>query len=364
MNRLGRLKLLDKLFLGREELNRNQSFIYDRIKFLLKINGYGIASKDDFIVRSGTLPGTIRIEESLAIDNFGNIIYKEAEDNIPIPNNKSYWLIIQHNKTSIEKGVLSISERGVVTGEGTQFNSLLRGLLSYKQVRIKFHKNDSSLLRNDQEYTVSEVVNDTNIVLSGSFIKESNLRYSIIGTFDRDLIPSDGTIYDIDGCQLERIEGVSNTYPSNANIDNKERFAIAYVSNVEGDIFVQDKRIQFYANLSELIQPKEWEVIQELEEGVFNDKVNPLSIRMHSDNYTFQIKGSFKTNKKSGKLFKLPPNYTLELPSVIEVIDGSNKIFHLHLNEEGVVSVLNSSNGPSGDTTVLNNIVSKLITIK
>lgn len=364
MNRLGRLKLLDKLFLGKEELNRNQTFIYDRIKFLLRLNGYGIASQNDFIVKAGTIPGTIRIEESLAIDSLGNIIYKEAEDNIPIPNNKSYWLVIQHNKTSIEKGVLSISERGVVTGEGTQFNSLLRGLLSYKQVRIKFHKTDSSILRNDQEYVVSEVVNDTNAVLSGSFVKESNLRYSVIGTFDRDLVPSDGTIYDLDGCRLERLEGVSNNYPSNANIDNKVRFAIAYVSNVNGDIYVQDKRSQFYANLSELIEPKDWEIIEDLEDGVFNDKTNPVSVRMHSNNYTFQIKGNFKTNKKSGKLFKLPPNYKLELPSIIEVIDGSNKAFHLQLDVEGNVSVLNPSNGPSGDVAISNNIVSKLITIK
>lgn len=344
INRFGYLNYFDRVFLGREELNRDQELLLNYIKLLNSLGGYGMLSESDFKVSLGNQFGTIKIERSVAIDINGNVIYKEEQDNIPIPIGFSGWLSISNNKTSIEEGVISVSESGEVVGVGTQFTKLVRGVLSKKQSRIRFYKQDGTILRNNLIYVVSEVVDDFNIVLSGSFIAESNLRFSVIGTFERDILPTQNEIFSYDGCLLERFSGEIDSIPINSNIDNKNKFAIAFVSNIDNNIIIQDKRTQFYTLLSALVEPKNWFEIEEFEEGVFRDENDSVLCRMISNNYMMEIRGSFKIAEPMIDICQLPNSITLEKSCYITAtIVDTGKTISLKLNNDGKLSIVQNA---------------------
>lgn len=246
------LKFTPDLFLGKQELTKMQRFIIDRQKLFLRFEGktWGIikngtnALGTNFQVNLGTNPGTVRINnflDSYAVDSDGNIITKRYEDNIAIPDDSSWrWLRISYQETTIEEGVVSIDASGNLTGIGTKFTDVLRGLPDAPS-KIKF----SGSTLNLNEYEVVDVVNETTAVLVGNFSPESNLHYRVVGTFTpgQSILEANKFPFVNDGCLLELVtETTTDTPPAKTtNMDTKQ-FYIARVQNTSGTVTIQDKR--------------------------------------------------------------------------------------------------------------------------
>lgn len=252
------INLSEDLFLGTAELQRLIDFIdSDGYKKLLVDNSYSFgiikagddSELDNFKVESGTNTGTIKIAtNSYALDENGNLIYKEAEDNIAIPDdNQYYWVKIKYEASTIEEGTVSVDNQGNLTGSSTKFTEILRGQPNHP-AKIKF--TDGSL--NTQEYYVQEVISDTSAILLGVFQSESDLHYAVVGTFTPGVEPSESEKYpfqydstiDItvaDGGLV--LETVLNTAPSKTE---GEEFYIARVKRNGSTLTIEDKRTEFW----------------------------------------------------------------------------------------------------------------------
>ena len=184
------LKFESDLFLEKQELNRFLRFLDNdgfRKHIVQGSVGYGFVYNEnldeDFInarANLGTNPQTVKLNPVVSVDKDGQFAFRELQDNISIPSadGRWWWLRIRHDYNSEEEGLVSISADGTLTGVGTRFTEVLRGQRNF-QSKIKFR--DGSV--NDREYAVVDVIDDENVVLAGQFIAESNIRYSVVGTF-------------------------------------------------------------------------------------------------------------------------------------------------------------------------------------
>lgn len=85
-----------------------------------------------------------------------------------------------------EGGVVSINSSNnqvTLTGIGN-FTEKLRGQSSGSPTRIRFFQEDESIANNNGIYEVIDVVDTTNIIISGDLVTEADLSYVVIGTFD------------------------------------------------------------------------------------------------------------------------------------------------------------------------------------
>jgi hypothetical protein len=265
-------KFSSHVFLGKAELNRLKRFLdtdgfrkillSNTVRFGIiynKVDSAQAASFDDLRVEQGTNSGTIKVKKGVAVDKNGNLITKALEDNIAIPNNGNYyWIKIKHQYTNIEEGTISIDASGVMTGTGTKFTELFRGVPNFP-TRIKFP--DSVL--NVLEYDVLEVTGDTSAQLNiASFVAENNLKYQVVGTFTPGQVPpsQDKNIFEYDSCIPTTLgvgivqETILNTRP--AFLQNEE-FYIARVRNNSGTMIIEDKR-------NEIWQPKADFLLEEI----------------------------------------------------------------------------------------------------
>lgn len=237
------VKFPPNLLVGSKELMRMQEFGKDALKYILEgLSVFGLSDrKSPFInglVSQGTNVGTIKHNEIYAFDSSARMIHKAAADNIAIPDDNAwYWIKITHEFTQVEKGLVSIDVQGNLTGTGTEFLSILRGQ-SQSPTRIRFYGSSNNIY----EYDVNEVVSDSQAVLVGDFIAESNLTYSVVGTFSPDAVPSDEDkkIYHINGCIFElQAEETLNTPPAHTEgID----FFLARVKRNGSSLLIEDKR--------------------------------------------------------------------------------------------------------------------------
>lgn len=262
---MDKLNFSSDLFIGKAELQRLSDFLsVNTFKKLLTFNSYsfGIIKEsddsdfDNFKVESGTNTGTIKIATvSYALDKNGEIIYKEIEDNIAIPDDSNYyWVKIAYEASTNEAGTVSIDSQGNLTGSGTAFEDVLRGQPNHPS-RIKF--TDASL--NTSEYVVQEVISDTSAVLLGTFQAETDLRYAVVGTFTPGVYPSASEKYPFQYAGTLEIsvaggglvlETVLNTAPS--KIEGEE-FYIARVMRNGSTVTIQDKRTEFWQLRSEYL---------------------------------------------------------------------------------------------------------------
>jgi len=249
---MSNLKFSENAFLEKQELNRFKKFIFDdgfKSLFKKQTFAYGIVKELDdpsflnFKVQQGTNSGTFKLtQDSYAIDSDLNIITKKAEDNIAIPNdNAFYWIKISHELSPNEAGLVSVDGSGVVTGVGTEFETVLRGQPNFPS-KIAFV--DSSL--NTLEYEVATVISDTSLQLQGSFSAESNLTYKVVGTFVPGSNPSSGQkdLFQYSSCDLELVAEASTNVPP-AKTDGLE-FYIARIRNNAGVLTIQDKRTEVW----------------------------------------------------------------------------------------------------------------------
>lgn len=186
------LNFKNHLFLGTEEL--------DHFKDSLKSNGYERLFKQSIIsygvsklptdtnfnalkVISGTTNGQLTVKAGMAIDS--NI------DAIELPTDQvdvlttagdsvTRYVILKYNSSNTVKGTVNITATGQVTGTGTEFTKVLRGMPNFPTV-VSFNAS-----ANTAEYSVASVTNDTNMqlnVVAGSLTAETNKTMSIVGTF-------------------------------------------------------------------------------------------------------------------------------------------------------------------------------------
>lgn len=257
------LKVTEELFLEKQELNRLIQFLDTdgwRLVFQKDLHSSGIIkagddlSFDSFKVEQGTNQKTVKIATaSYAVDASGRIIFKNVEDNIAIPDDgKWYWMKIKHIQSPTEEGVVDIDSRGNLTGSGTKFLDVLRGQPNFP-ARVKLYGTSSNPL----DYDVVEVIDDENAVLSGEFQAETELRYSVVGTFSPSHVPAseDKEIYQYDSCNdftvddsglIEEI--TTNTAP---NKTEGEEYYIARVK-VDGlSVLIEDKRLEIFQTKAE-----------------------------------------------------------------------------------------------------------------
>lgn len=252
------LKISSDSFLEKQELSRLIKFLKDDgyLKLVLeKSVSFGIIQNqsdenfDNFKIEHGTNTGTIKLSTtSFALDSNGLLITKLAEDNISLPDdNLYYWIKIKHEYSANEEGLVSIGIDGSLTGVGTKFTEVLRGIPNHQSV-IKFTDASSNV----REYQVLEVISDTSVILSGVFSAENDLHYKVIGTFTPGVqVPTlDKDIFQYDSCidftvadEGLVLEDVVNTAP--AKIEGEE-FYIARVKRNGSTVTVEDKRTEFW----------------------------------------------------------------------------------------------------------------------
>ena len=253
---MSKLNINRNIFLEREELLRWQKFMLEspvNKTFLANTLKWGIIDTSgggtvlDFKVEAGTNPGTIKISNlSRALTSDGLIIEQSTIDNVAIPSDSNYyWLKIGHKYSNLEEGVCSITTDGQVTGTNTVFTDVLRGQSLETPVKIMF----SNSSNNTGIYEVVDVVNNTNLILSGnSFTAESGLKYFVVGcTPIGETITSDQQLglYFYDSCNLTQVlETTLNTAPAGKTQDSE--FWIARVINNGGTVTIEDKRTEYW----------------------------------------------------------------------------------------------------------------------
>lgn len=207
---MGKLKISSNLFLEVAELERFRKFIEDDgykvfVKYLTK--SFGIAQNSDntlfkVSVKSGS-SDTITVNAGVAFDSDLNIIFLNEDKEIQVENTGvKKWVVLSYASTNDEEGTVSISNQGVLSGNGTKFTDVLRGQPNFP-TKITFTSS-----KNTTEYEVVEINSDTEAVLSGSFTAENDLKYQVVGTFTPGFQPDDDEkkIYEYDSCEIEVVE--------------------------------------------------------------------------------------------------------------------------------------------------------------
>lgn len=352
---LGEIIIPDGVFLGAQELTRHQLFLGEKFRLLLTLGGKGILGKEDFIVQAGQVPGTISLPESLAIDHLGNLIYKREQVSLSVPEG-SFWLGCKTNKTSLEKGTVSLSVVGnggyMVNGVGTEFTKLFRGLTGqYKTTKISFEKLDTESFKNTGIYTVLQVISDTQLVLVDPIYPETNLAFRSIQTFEQDLLPSEEkrSIYKNYGCDLviipEGEEGQKPLIPETlSNVWEEDIFCIASIQNTGGVVTVVDRRETFYIKLEEFVKEETWTPLV-LSSGTSQSLTEPLSIRFGNFSNKVEIKGKFKTSASGNTaVCQLPEKYRPETEETLQfIMGGTFSIGVLKVGTDGTLKLLSPS---------------------
>jgi hypothetical protein len=265
----GKLNIHRDSFLEKEELVRLMNFIRDNpalFLFVYNAQTFGIIQQGAsltidpaFKIEVGTNSNTIKmVTDSYALDRNGNMIYQRLFDNLPIPTDSNwYWVKVSHRYDNYEQGFVNIAVDGTLSGVGTAFSEVLRGISSGFPVKIKFftQADDGTLStpNNSGIYEVNSVSNDTTAILSGNFTAENHLRYVVLGAFSIktsvSAITSTG-IYSYDSCKIEFIpESVLDTAPTAGFVAN-EHFYVARIMSNGAVVTVQDKRANYYFRLN------------------------------------------------------------------------------------------------------------------
>lgn len=236
---MSELNISENLFLDVNELNHLVTFIKeDGYKRLFKqiVKKYGIVrnnENDNFLVTK--IDNThISVHSGIAFDGSLNAIFLNEDKIIELASGIEHYICIRYAESHLEKGVVNIYQNGSLFGIGTKFTDVLRGQPNFP-TKVKF---ESDL--NVYEYEVVDVVNDENALLSGNFVPENNLKYSVIGTFTPGAIISEekSKIYSYDSCEIFIVDGDTLSVPT---IGSDEYF-IAKITYSNNELFITDFR--------------------------------------------------------------------------------------------------------------------------
>lgn len=244
---MSRLKFSPNLFLEVNELQRFNKFLEeDGWKRAMKAisKNFGIvenASNSYFKVtaRSGS-NSVIVINAGIAFDSNMDAIVMTDDLELSVGNTGSNrWVILSRAVTNEEQGTVSINSDGSLSGIGTEFTKVLRGQPNFP-VKVKFN---STI--NNGEYEVVSVTSDTSALLSGSFVNQSNMKYSVIGTFTPGFQPTEDNkmIYEYDSYNIEVVDSEDRPAVS------EDEFILAMISfDASGSMNVSDERIRYMFN--------------------------------------------------------------------------------------------------------------------
>lgn len=244
---MSRLKFSSNLFLEVNELQRFNKFLEeDGWKRAMKAisKNFGIvenASNSYFKVtaRSGS-NSVIVINAGIAFDSNMDAIVMTDDLELSVGNTGSNrWVILSRAVTNEEQGTVSINSDGSLSGIGTEFTKVLRGQPNFP-VKVKFNSTS-----NNGEYEVVSVTSDTSALLSGSFVNQSNIKYSVVGTFTPGFQPTEDNkmIYEYDSYNIEVVDSEDRPAVS------EDEFIIAMISfDASGSMNVSDERIRYMFN--------------------------------------------------------------------------------------------------------------------
>lgn len=244
---MSRLKFSSNLFLEVNELQRFNKFLEeDGWKRAMKAisKNFGIvenASNSYFKVtaRSGS-NSVIVINAGIAFDSNMDAIVMTDDLELSVGNTGSNrWVILSRAVTNEEQGTVNINSDGSLSGIGTEFTKVLRGQPNFP-VKVKFNSTS-----NNGEYEVVSVTSDTSALLSGSFVNQSNIKYSVIGTFTPGFQPTENNkmIYEYDSYNIEVVDSEDRPAVS------EDEFILAMISfDASGSMNVSDERIRYMFN--------------------------------------------------------------------------------------------------------------------
>lgn len=260
---MSKVNITRNTFLEAEELSIFQQMLEDSVAKAVTLSNtttwgiirdYTEVEDTSFKVGTGTNVGTVKIGKALsrAVGSDGLLCTQLAIDNIVIPQDSLwYWVRVSHKYRRHEKGDVSVSLDGTLSGAGTEFTKVLRGVQSDVPTKVRFIKTDGSQLLNSGIYEVVEVSGDLVASLNSplTFLDETNLKMIVVGAtpINETITPSQlEGLYYYDDCNIEIVpEVVSDTQPVTGFIQNRT-FYIARVQNNAGIVTIQDKRAQYW----------------------------------------------------------------------------------------------------------------------
>lgn len=240
---MSRLKFSPNLFLEVNELKRFNKFLEDdgwkrAMKSLVK--SYGIVETKNNPYFKVTLKAgsndTVIVNPGLAFDSNLDAIVLEEPMEVEIPNTGSNrWIVLSRGVKNTEKGTVTVTSDGSVSGTGTEFLSVLRGQPNFP-VKVRFPESRV----NTSEYEVVSVSSDYNALLSGALYAETGVKYAVVGTFTPGFRPKDEDrmIYEYDACTITVVDSKSRPAVS------ADEFVLGMVSfSTGGTMSVTDERI-------------------------------------------------------------------------------------------------------------------------
>lgn len=251
-------------FLEKEEVMNMQSFLQNSLLGKILIAGsytFGIVTNnpkkfdpdfvtnDDFIdnkvfeVEVGTQGGTIKILPGMAVNALGQVInLTSIYDNLTVPSDSVYyWLKVGYSTKNYENGLVSINQKGVVTGT-VDFSGKVRGQSGKTPVAIRFMKDDGSQPLNNGVYEIVNVIDNKNLVLTSEldFVAESNLQVIILGTIPLGKVFTDKQLeglYTYDYYTFSLVQEVTLEQPPTKS---SNEFYLARVRNNGGTVSVDN----------------------------------------------------------------------------------------------------------------------------
>lgn len=251
-------------FLEKEEVMNMQSFLQNSLLGKILIAGsytFGIVTNnpkkfdpdfvtnDDFIdnkvfeVEVGTQGGTIKILPGMAVNALGQVInLTSIYDNLTVPSDSVYyWLKVSYSTKNYENGLVSINQKGVVTGT-VDFSGKVRGQSGKTPVAIRFMKDDGSQPLNNGVYEIVNVIDNKNLVLTSEsdFVAESNLQVIILGTIPLGKVFTDKQLeglYTYDYYTFSLVQEVTLEQPPTKS---SNEFYLARVRNNGGTVSVDN----------------------------------------------------------------------------------------------------------------------------
>lgn len=251
-------------FLEKEEVMNMQSFLQNSLLGKILIAGsytFGIVTNnpkkfdpdfvtnDDFIdnkvfeVEVGTQGGTIKILPGMAVNALGQVInLTSINDNLTVPSDSVYyWLKVGYSTKNYENGLVSINQKGVVTGT-VDFSGKVRGQSGKTPVAIRFMKDDGSQPLNNGVYEIVNVIDNKNLVLTSEsdFVAESNLQVIILGTIPLGKVFTDKQLeglYTYDYYTFSLVQEVTLEQPPTKS---SNEFYLARVRNNGGTVSVDN----------------------------------------------------------------------------------------------------------------------------
>lgn len=268
-------------FLEKEEVMNMQSFLQNSLLGKILIAGsytFGIVTNnpkkfdpdfvtnDDFIdnkvfeVEVGTQGGTIKILPGMAVNALSQVInLTSIYDNLTVPSDSVYyWLKVGYSTKNYENGLVSINQKGVVTGT-VDFSGKVRGQSGKTPVAIRFMKDDGSQPLNNGVYEIVNVIDNKNLVLTSEsdFVAESNLQVIILGTIPLGKVFTDKQLeglYTYDYYTFSLVQEVTLEQPPTKS---SNEFYLARVRNNGGTVSVDNTVKSEFWSLAGMPKPKE-----------------------------------------------------------------------------------------------------------